>query len=123
MKIKEVLEKVNFNRPNAFGKPLKVMWLSELDAQLAAEVFMMSPEDQQQFRYSPVGDMQTELLVNFPYDRMYVMYLIAKIDQLNGEYSNYLNSAAIFNDAYSDFVIYFASNYEPVQGYTSELEE
>lgn len=123
MTISKVIQEADENRPNVFTTEKKVEWLSDLDGTIAAELMYMSNEDLQQFKYDPVDDMNTELLVTFPHDKIYLLYLIAKIDELNGEYSRYANSSAIYNAAYNNFAVWFLSNWDPAQGYPPEEEE
>lgn len=123
MTISKAIQEADKNRPNAFDDETKVRWLSELDGTIAAELMRMSDEDLVQFEYDPVDDLSTELLVYFPYDKIYQLYLIAKIDEFNGEYGRYANSSALYNAAYNDFAVWFLSNWDPAQGYQTEEEE
>lgn len=123
MTISKVIQEADENRPNVFTTEKKVEWLSDLDGTIAAELMYMSNEDLQQFKYDPVDDMNTELLVSFPYDKMYLLYLIAKIDEMNGEYGRYANAATVYNAAYNEFKVWFLSNWDPAQGYPPEEEE
>lgn len=117
MTISKAIQEADKNRPNAFDDETKVRWLSELDGTIAAELMRMSDEDLVQFEYDPVDDLSTELLVYFPHDKIYQLYLIAKIDEFNGEYGRYANSSALYNAAYNDFAVWFLSNWDPAQGY------
>ena len=123
MTIAKAIQEADENRPNAFTDDRKVRWLAELDGTIAAELMHMSEEDLEQLEYDPVDDANTELLIDFPYDKMYLPYLIAKIDELNGEYGRYANSSALFNAAYNDFAVWFLSNWDPVQDDFIEPEE
>lgn len=123
MTIAKAIQEADENRPNAFTDDRKVRWLAELDGMIAAELMHMSEEDLEQLEYDPVDDANTELLIGFPYDKMYLPYLIAKIDELNGEYGRYANSSALFNAAYNDFAVWFLSNWDPVQDDFIEPEE
>ena len=123
MKISEAIAYVDTNRPNAFNDDTKVAWLSELDARIAGDIMLMSAADLQQFNYDPEDDLETELLVNFPHDKMYMQYLMARLDEANGEYNRYANSSVLFNASYSNFVNWFLTSYDPVQGCDAQLEE
>ena len=117
MTITKAIQIADENRPNAYSDSLKTLWLSELDGKIAAEIMLMSVEDQGQFNYSELENpMGVTLLAGFPYDSIYVKYLIAKIDEMNGEFESYGNNAAIFNDAYGEYCRWFLSTYDPVQG-------
>lgn len=123
MTIREAITYADTNRPNAFSTDDKVEWLSELDARIAGNVLLMSAADLQAFNYDPEEDLDYELLISFPYDKMYKQYLIAKIDESNGEYNRYANSSVLFNASYNDFQKWFLDSYDPVQGCNAPLEE
>ena len=123
MTIREAITYVDTNRPNAFSTENKVEWLSELDARIAGNVLLMSPADLQHFAYTEEDDLDTELLVSFPYDKLYTQYLCAKVDEGNGEYNRYVNSSVIFNASYNNFVNWFLSCYDPIQGCNAPLED
>lgn len=115
--IREILGQVDSRKPNAFSDGDKVRWMAELDGKIAADVLLMSIEDIQQLRYSWPEDEKTELLVRFPHDDLYSLWLYARIDFENGEYSKYQNSMEMFNAVYKNFVRWFASTYNPANGY------
>lgn len=115
--IQKIIEQVDENKPNAFSKQTKVEWLAELDGRLATDVFLMDILETQLLHYQFPDDLESETLVKFPHDGMYAHWLEAKIDYANGEYDKYQNSMEMFNAAHGSFVRWFASTYEPSQGY------
>ena len=118
--IKEIIERVDENKPNAFDTKQKMAWLSALDGKIAAEVMLMSITQVRLLEYRYPDHLDCEMLVSWPHEELYDLYLEAKIDFANGEYDKYQNSQAAFNSAYDDFVCWFVSNYDPVQGYRRE---
>lgn len=120
MKIREVIERVDTVKPNAFPTFAKLEWISALEGRIAADVFLMAPVEIRQFRYVYPEDMETELLLEPPHDDIYLLWLQAKIDEENGEYNKYENSMAIYNEHYANFLRWFCQLYDPVQGYKSE---
>ena len=120
MKIKEAIRRTDLAKPNAFEEELKFLWLTALEGQIAADVFLMAPAETEQFDYSYPAGLDMELLVKPPYDELYVLYLEAKIDAENGEYNKYQNSLQLYNNAYGNFLRWFAGTYDPVQGYKKE---
>ena len=116
-KIKDVIERVDSLKPNAFSEEQKVDWLAQLEGKLAAEVFLINAAGIRNFRYQYPDDMDTELLVSFPYDDLYDHWLEAQIDYANGEYDRYQNSTAMYNASYESFATWFLSTYDPAQGY------
>ena len=117
MKIKDAIRRTDLAKPNAFEEELKFAWLASLEGQIAADVFLMAPAETEQFDYPYPAGLDTELLVRPPYDELYVLYLEAKID---GEYNKYQNSLQLYNNAYGNFLRWFAGTYDPVQGYKKE---
>ncbi|MBE6959828.1 MAG: hypothetical protein E7448_03785 [Ruminococcaceae bacterium] len=114
--IKEVLDRVDARKPNAFTAEQKVAWIAELEGMLAVNVLLMDICETEQLRYSWPEHADTQLLVRFPHDGIYGLWLEAKIDMTNGEYDKYQNSMIQYNEAYSNFVRWFARVYTPAQG-------
>lgn len=122
MTIREVIELVDESHPNAFSVMVKVRWLAELDGKVAVDVMRMHPSQLQMLRYGE-GDLDKELLVDFPHDDIYPAWLGAKIDEANGEYNKYANSLEVYNGAYDNFACWFLNTYHPAQGYKEGLYE
>lgn len=119
MTIREVITMADDIKPNAFGDAAKLAWLNRLEGSLAAEVFLMAPEEVRQFQYA-AGEMDAELLVDAPYDDLYVLWLEAQIDRANGEYNKYQNTMQSYNARRGEFVCWFCQIWDPVQGYRKE---
>ena len=115
--IREVINRVDENKPNAFSEAQKVRWLALLDGRVACDVMLMHVADIEQFNYQHPDDIDRELLVNFPHDDIYEYWLAAKIDEANGETDKYQNSMEAYNAVWTNFVCWFASYYDPAQGY------
>lgn len=120
MKIKDAIAWADEVKPNAFTEKVKFEWLNALEGRVAADVFLMAPAEIRALHYNYPEDMETELLVESPYDDIYTLYLQAKIDEANGEYNKYVNSMQIYNEYFGNFVRWFAGRYEPAQGYMEE---
>ena len=118
--IKNIIDRVDGVKDNAFGPEVKVEWIAELDGKIATEVMLMSYADAAMFQYAYPADLNAVPLVKFPYDVLYDLWLAAKIDFTIGEYSKYQNTMEMFNANYNAFVCWFASTYEPAQGYREE---
>lgn len=115
--IQEIIERVDEKKPNAFSQKTKMTWIAELDGKLATDVFLMHITEVRQLQYRHPEDLKSEPIVGFPHDTIYDLWLGAKIDFENGEYDKYQNSMEMFNAHYGSFVRWFASTYEPAQGY------
>jgi len=121
MVIRDVIEWTDEIKPNAFNDRVKVEWLSALDGRIAADVLLLAPAEVAALPYLYPRDMDTVMLVSPPHDDIYSLWLAAKVDEANGEYNKFANSAAIFNAHYSSFVRWFADTYAPAQGYNTGL--
>lgn len=115
--IREVIARVDENKPNVFSEALKLRWLALLDGKIAGDVMLMHISEMKQFDYRHPADMDRELLVSFPHDDIYDHWLAAKIDEANGETDKYQNSMEAYNAVWTNFVCWFAATYEPAQGY------
>lgn len=114
--IKKIIETVDLLRENAFPLELKVRWIGELDALIAAEVMLMDVSEMEQFQYDPETSLAFTPLVRFPHDNMYHYWLCAKIDAENGEYNRYQNSMQLYNSAFLEFRTWFSRAYDAAQG-------
>ena len=115
--IREVLARVDQRKPNAFTAEQKVAWISALEGRIAIDVFLMDISEAEQFQYQAEADQDTKLLIRFPHDDLYDLWLYAQIDMANGEYDKYQNAMIQYNEAFSNFVKWFARVYAPAQGY------
>lgn len=116
MKLREVIELADDLKPNAFSVRAKVFWLDRLEGTYATEIFLMAPAEQAQLRLTQ-EDMERELLIDPPYDDLYLLWLEAKIDEANGEYNKYENSMRIYNARLGSFLGWFKNAWDPAQGY------
>jgi hypothetical protein len=62
-----------------------------------------------------VVGLETELIAQPPYDRLYVMYLFSQIDFHNAEIARYNNSLAMFGASYQDFSAWYNRTHMPLQ--------
>lgn len=116
MTARQIIDRVNEIKPNAFTDTVKLYWLNELEGRIAAEVMLMP---QRQIQELQLGLTDTPM-VEAPYDSLYLYWLEARIDEANGEYDKYDTTAAMFNSAWSGFACWFAQTYDPAQGYVDE---
>ena len=115
MTINEAIARVDALKPNNYDPVEKIKWLSELDGRIKAEV-IDTHEGGENFvfrGYNEDTDINTVLLVPFPYDDMYIRYLEMQIDYANGETSKYGNSFVLYNTAYLNFCNYYNRTYMP----------
>lgn len=115
---RKAIQRADEAKPNAFPEEAKFEWLMALEGRIAADVLLATPEELKHVMQVSYPDgMDEELLVKAPHDELYTLYLKAKIDAENGEYSRYADSVQLYNEAYGNFVRYWGRTYEPAQGY------
>ena len=109
MTIAHAIARFDILYPNVFPFAEKLRWLSVLDGQIFQDILAACPENAgRTFEGYTVGtDKKTELLASFPYDDIYIKYLAAQSDKINSDVARYVNSAAVFNAAYSEFAAYY----------------
>ena len=101
--LKEIIERVEREKPDAFQSDVKARWLAELEGKIALDCFAMSHVEAKALRYSWPKDEKKELLISFPNEEIYVLYLEAMIDFHNGEPDRYQNAMERFNQAFLGF--------------------
>ena len=121
MTLSECIARVDGIEPNAYTNDQKTRWVSEVEGMAYTEVFLLSPYEFHPLDYTDnSGDM---LAVMPPHDKLYPLYLQAKIHFANGEYDRYSNAMAMFNAAWGEFVRWFARTYSPADGYPAHRFE
>lgn len=115
MTLKECIAFVDGIEPNAYTNAQKTAWVSECEGRVYTDVFLLHP-----YEFHPLSwteDGEKTLAVYPPHDKLYPRYLQAMVQFANGEYTRYANSMALFNDAWGEFVRWYARVYSPADGY------
>ena len=109
MTIAHAIARFDVLYPNVFPYAEKLRWLSVLDGQIFQDIISVYPENAGQAfdGYGITTDKSTELLAPFPHDDIYIKYLAAQSDKINSDVARYVNSAAVFNAAYSEFAAFY----------------
>ena len=92
MTIATAISQADALRDNVIDASQKAEWVIALDTEIA-EVLNETPEP-----LSYPADADSELLMLFPFDDVYVKYLIAQIDYYNMESSLYANDMVVYNN-------------------------
>ena len=106
MTINNAIAKANKLRPNTFTDEQKYNWLMVLEAQAAEMMEKETPKN-------TFSDMNIELLMPYPYDNIYPLYLAAIIDYYNQETALYQNDSVIFEEAKRDAFAWYRRNNMP----------
>ena len=116
MKIKEAIDRTYFLRPDSFSADEKVAWLNELDHQLYLETILTHENTNTEAPLFPytADNMERELLIPSPYDKVYISYLKAKIEEAYGEVDSYNNAVAMFQQQMGEFKRYWHRNNMPI---------
>ncbi len=125
MTVMGAINHLNAVKPNSYGQAEKIKWLSTLDGIIKAEIIDThegASEVATKFKGYTDSSLVATLLVEHPYDDIYIKWLEAQIDYANGEYGKYNNSIAMFNTAYEAYAKYYNRTHMPiskVNGYTN----
>lgn len=112
MKIGDALSRADQARPNKIPPEEKISWLAYLDGLISLDVLQFDIATAQSFNYS-VNSYDTDLLVPFPHDELYVLWLMHKIDYRNGEYNKAEDDKADYDALYGTYVRWIARTYGP----------
>lgn len=113
MTVTDAIRLADLTRPNELDRELKLRWLSSLDGRLNAEVLAPHGNAVELSPYTQQTPPKTELLVPWPYDDIYVRYLVMMIDFENGEFARYNNDAAAFNRIWQSWAGFYTHNHSP----------
>ena len=100
MKISEAIVQADTMRPNAIDEEQKVRWLYELDCEVAE----MCEVDKPVYEWP---EQDNVLIMEAPQDKIYPLFLMAKIDYYNQESAIYENDMTVFNAAYADVMAWW----------------
>ena len=115
MTVIEAIEEVDNLKPNLFGVPNKIAWLSRLDYRVYRELWETHQHDTlPEFNGYTKDDTDTELLVEEPWSEMYVFYLAAMIDFNNMEYDGFNASNAMFENKWSEYANHYNQEHMPL---------
>lgn len=104
MKLIEAINRTDYSKPNNLTTEQKIELISRLDAQVKANVIDTHENGNTgDFKPYTTEDMSKELLIQFPYDDIYQLYLSSQIDLANNEYERYSISSTVFNKAFNEY--------------------
>lgn len=116
MTVIEAINQVDGIKFNSYSQEDKVRWLSNLDAKISAvlEGAYTNPLSLS-MAYDPNTDMERELLLESPWDEMYIRWMEAMIDYNNAETDSYNRSITLFNNLYNNFMDWYIRRNMPKQ--------
>lgn len=118
MTIKECIDLVDNVKPNQYSIEDKVQWLSFIDGIIINDVIKTHEGYENEYEeydgYS-ADRLGEKLIVELPYDNLYVAYLKMKIDEENGETARYNNSSTMFNSYMAAYKKHYNKLHIPLQ--------
>lgn len=98
MTIGEAIDRADYICENAYDDKTKREWLSHLDGLIAKNILGTEFNG-----YSDATPPDEELLVEHPFDEIYVHWLLSKIHLANQELEQYNNAATVYGEWYQNF--------------------
>lgn len=92
------IDEVNY--PDA----LMVQFINECEGKIQTEFLHIAPVDCQTYT---TDDVEKDLIIGPPHDKLYYTYLCAMIDFTNGEYTKYNNAIIIANSFMAEWAAWF----------------
>ena len=106
--ISKVIEAVDGISPNDYDPEIKFRWMAELDAMVARDV-----TGQEAPAYEYPRDMDRQLLIPAPHDRVYDLYMEAMIDFRNRDYRGYNNAMMAFDHLFTEYKKAYLREHRP----------
>ena len=103
MKISEAIDAAVKAVPNTIDRREFIGWLNRLDWQIKTEVLDNYTDDIEYNGYDDTTSGDTKLLVDTPYDELYIRYLEAQIHRFYEEINKYNNAITEFNAIYTKY--------------------
>ena len=108
-------------RPNTFAYGEKESCLRELEARIREEI-VRTHEGAEAFLAGRAQEGEDALLAPSPHESLYLFYLLARIDLMNGETARYNESAALFNAQYDAFSAAYNRAHRPRGAFVDRRE-
>lgn len=101
MKAKEAMAGARALRGDEYGDGQLLSWLEGLEGRIRRE--LIAPLDGGGSDELPRLDAETELSVKRPYEELYILWLMMRIDAENGDIDRYNNEKRCFDDLLSAY--------------------
>lgn len=116
MTIKQAIARFDTLYPNEITYEQKLAWLSELDGMVYEEILSLykqaPPTAFTGYILATPGN--TQLLVPFPYEKIYIEYLSAMAELVRGNAERYNNAAALYANTFDSFAAECNRTYTPL---------
>jgi len=122
MKVLEAIEIADDIVRNTVSEDRKIKWLKALDGKVYLDVFNTHENitlTDNSWTKHILGDTLTDtmgdLIIEFPYDELYINYLLSKIYIEVNEIERANNAMLLFNDEYKEYKNYINRTFVPKQ--------
>lgn len=116
MTIRQAIARFDTLYPNEITYEQKLAWLSELDGMVYEEILSFYKEAPPTaftgYILATPGD--TQLLVPFPYEKIYIEYLSAMSELVRGNAERYNNAAALYANTFDAFAADYNRTHTPL---------
>lgn len=114
MTINQAIAALDAGKANTHSRQDKLGWLSRVDGMIQSQLHDTHAGGPTQFSgYTDSTDPDQELLVPAPWDELYLHYMQAQIDYLNGDMTRYANGAALYNTCLVDYKNHYNRTHAP----------
>ena len=100
MTIRDLLNKINKEKPSSFTEAELIAFVNEVEAEIAEQLEI---ESAPVYVYDHDDELDRVLLAPAPYDRLYVSYVKMQIDSSQEDYDSYENDQAQHTADFQDF--------------------
>ena len=103
-----VIKQVDEKRPNGYKDEQKYRWISSLDGMIARDVMGIEAPC-----YDCPADADRELLIKYPYEDLYELYVTAQIELCDREYNDYNQVVLVFEERLKQYKAWYIRNNRP----------
>lgn len=117
MTIKECIDIVDNVKPNQYSIEDKVRWLSFVDRIIINDVIKTHEgyqNEYEEFEGYSSDKLGEKLVLDAPYNELYVAYIKMRIDDENGETARYNNSSTMFNSYMEEYKKHYNKHHRPL---------
>lgn len=117
MTLKKAMARFDTLYPNELPYEMKLVWISELDGLVYEEIIsrheggLPTPFT----GYIPATPGTTDLLVPFPYDKLYLEHMAAVLELVRGNTERYNNASALAASTFDAFAAEYNRTHTPLQ--------
>lgn len=124
MTLNEAIAKIDSLKPNQYTFAEKVAWISDVDGRIYRDLITKHENPEEKTWDGPYDEDSSSALVLLayePYTDLYIYYMMAMIDQYNGEFTRYSNDMEQFNNSYQAFADDYIRNNKSVMEHKFRL--